>query len=154
MSFIYEKLPALCGDTYHILGDAAYPLRQYLLTPYKDYGNLDASKSKYNKKHAQTRVKIENCFGLLKQRFRQLMRLDFFAVERMCYFVLGCCVLHNLCIDSGDLWDEALNATSTTDEQTTTTQQNNTNETSGESTSENVLKHLGEIKRNRIASSF
>lgn len=63
----------------------------------------------YNLRHCQTRVKIENAFGLLKQRFRQLIRIDFFSVERMCKFVMACCVLHNICIDDGDLWDSEYN---------------------------------------------
>lgn len=66
---------------------------------------MNEKKKRYNKKHCQTRVKIENAFGLLKQRFRQLVRLDFFSVERMCKFVLACCVLHNMCIDQCDEFD-------------------------------------------------
>ncbi|XP_058819310.1 putative nuclease HARBI1 [Topomyia yanbarensis] len=96
-SFISEKLPRICGQQFHILGDAAYPLREFLLVPFKDYGNLSNMQRNYNLKFSQTRVTIENVFGLLKTRFRQLMRLDFHSVERMALFVLACCVLHNLC---------------------------------------------------------
>lgn len=49
-----------------------------------------------------TRVKIENAFGLLKQRFRQLMQLDFITVKRSANFIISCCVLHNLCIMNND----------------------------------------------------
>ena len=34
----------------HILGDAAYPLSRYLLTPYKDNGYLSDAQKKYNYK--------------------------------------------------------------------------------------------------------
>ena len=99
---MHNDFPSMIGQTYHLLGDAAYPVREYLLTPFKNYGTMNAKKELYNKKHCQTRVKIENAFGLLKQRFRQLIRLDFFSVERMCKFVLACCVLHNMCNDQCD----------------------------------------------------
>lgn len=48
------------------------------------------------------RVKIENSFALLKSRFRQLTRLDFRTVKRICKFIVACCTLHNLCIDCDD----------------------------------------------------
>lgn len=53
-----------------------------------------------------TRVKIENAFGLLKQRFRQLMQLDFITVKRSASFIISCCVLHNLCIINNDYLDD------------------------------------------------
>lgn len=51
---------------------------------------------------SKTRVKIENAFGLLKQRFRQLIQLDFITVKRSANFIISCCVLHNLCIINND----------------------------------------------------
>lgn len=143
LSPISNDLPNLCGGKYHILGDAAYPLREYLLTPYRDYGNITSSRRKYNLMHAQTRVRIENSFGLLKQRFRQLTRLDFFEVEKMSKFVVACCVLHNICIDADDLFDEFAD----TPETMITPQVLNNREASRNS----ALMKLGEIKRNNIA---
>lgn len=99
LSFIGKDLPNLCAPKYHLLGDSAYPLREYILTPFRDYGNLTASEKNYNLKFCQTRVKIENAFGVLKCRFRQLMRLDFNNVENMAKFIIATCVLHNICIE-------------------------------------------------------
>jgi len=90
------------SENYHLLGDAAYPLKKYLLTPYRDYGNLTAAQQNYNHKLSTTRVKIENTFALLKQRFRQLMFLEFITVKRSANFIISCCVLHNLCIMNND----------------------------------------------------
>lgn len=105
LSFIGKELPNVCAPKYYLLGDSAYPLREYLLTPFRDYGNLSEAERLYNTKFCQTRVKIENAFGVLKSRFRQLMRLDFHNVESMAKFVISCCTLHNLCIDRNDFID-------------------------------------------------
>lgn len=103
-SFISKEIPIKCGQRFHILGDAAYPLSTYLITPYRGYEMTEAQRN-FNKKFSATRVLIENSFGLLKGRFRQLIQLDFHTVERASRFILSCCVLHNLCIDNGDLWE-------------------------------------------------
>ncbi|KAH6948869.1 hypothetical protein HPB50_026620 [Hyalomma asiaticum] len=79
-----------------------YPLREYLLTPFRDCGTITPEENEYNLRHSKTRVCIENAFGLLKGRFRQLLYLEFWSVERATLFILACCVLYNLCIDAGD----------------------------------------------------
>jgi len=33
LSFISNMLPDICRNEWHILGDAAYPLKKYLITP-------------------------------------------------------------------------------------------------------------------------
>lgn len=76
-----------------------------MLTPFRDYGNLSLDQKRYNKSLSATRVCIENAFGLLKGQFRQLVRLDFWHVEKNSKFILGCCVLHNICIDAGDIFE-------------------------------------------------
>ncbi|XP_063223145.1 putative nuclease HARBI1 [Bacillus rossius redtenbacheri] len=105
LSFLSSELPALCESEWHLLGDAAYPLREWLLTPYRDYGNLTEAEKVFNRTHSGCRVTIENTFGILKQRFRQLMRVDVWTVDRATKLVLSCCVLHNLCIRGNDLWN-------------------------------------------------
>lgn len=135
LSPLSDELPGICQGKFHLLGDAAYPLREYLLTPFKDYGNLSYKDRNYNRKHSQTRVKIENSFGLLKQRFRQLTRLDFFHVERMCKFVIACCTLHNMCIDQNDILDEE-------------------EEVDDPPTTDETRSQEGEVKRNEIAEDL
>ncbi|XP_036142733.1 uncharacterized protein LOC105834971 [Monomorium pharaonis] len=50
----------------HLLGDKIYPIKDWLLPPFEDYGNVTRMQIKYNKIHSKTRIKIENSFGLLK----------------------------------------------------------------------------------------
>lgn len=49
-----------------------------------------------------TRVLIENSFGLLKSRFRQLLQVDIHNVNKITKLIISCCVFHNTCIDMED----------------------------------------------------
>ncbi|XP_049516968.1 uncharacterized protein LOC125942745 [Dermacentor silvarum] len=104
LSSLSKKLPKLCdNNAYHLLGDAAYPLRPYLLTPFRDYGALSKAHIDFNKKFSATRVLIENSFSNLKKRFRRLIYLELRTVEWLNKFIIASCILHNLCIECGDL---------------------------------------------------
>ena len=69
MSQAVGKLP----DGYYILGDAAYPLSDHLLTPYPGQG-LSPEKDSFNFYLSQLRVKVEQSFGILVQRWGILWR--------------------------------------------------------------------------------
>lgn len=69
LSFISNELPNICQNNFHILGDNAYPLREYLLSPYKDFGALTRAQRTYYYKLSAMRVLIENTFGILKADF-------------------------------------------------------------------------------------
>ncbi|XP_046803854.1 putative nuclease HARBI1 [Lucilia cuprina] len=140
LSFIGKELQNLCAPNYHLLGDSAYPLREYLLTPFRDYGNLSDSEKNYNLKFCQSRVKIENAFGVLKSRFRQLMRLDFHNVETMAQFVIATCVLRNICIEKNDLFNEEL----------TINEIHINSEHNDDDRRDRLLTQMGQTKRNEI----
>ncbi|XP_050056248.1 putative nuclease HARBI1 [Aphis gossypii] len=103
LSGVLDWLPRLCNEKYYLLGDGAYPLRQWLITPYRNIGHFTESQKHFNKKFSATRVKIENTFGLLKGRFRQLTQIDMHEVNKITKFIICCCVMHNLCIYNDDL---------------------------------------------------
>nr|CAI5853245.1 unnamed protein product [Callosobruchus analis] len=107
LSCISREIPEICGKIiYHLLEDSAYCVREYLVTPYRDYGLLTDQQKKSNRIFSATRVLIENAFGLLKGRWRQLLQLEFHEVDKITKFIMACCVLHNICIDNIDLWDD------------------------------------------------
>lgn len=60
----------------HMLDDAAYPLKTWIMTPYKDNGQLTEQQRTYNYLHSSTRMVIEQAFALLKGRFRRLKYVD------------------------------------------------------------------------------
>jgi hypothetical protein len=86
-----------------ILGDSAYPLCSWLLTPYKDYGNMTPEQRKFNKKHSSARMVIEGSFGRLKGRWRRLFKDLEITLPKLPPVIMACIVLHNLCASQGDL---------------------------------------------------
>ena len=54
-------------ETYHILGDSAYPLSNHVMTPYRVRSNMSLAEKKFNTNLASKRSVIERAFGLLGQ---------------------------------------------------------------------------------------
>lgn len=144
-----EELPYWCQDKYHLLGDGGYPLREYLLTPY-DGNATDCAKPSemvFNKRHDKTRTKIADTFRLLRQRFKQLHFLEFVTANKMRRFIMACCVLHNLCVQAGDVeldfecLDTDSGVVSTCSELDTEAEEEDERE-------------LGSLKRDKLALSF
>lgn len=104
-SDLWDNGPQLCGDK-HIIADSAYPLQEWLLTPFRRVGLLTREQTNYNIALSSTRVAIERAFGLLKGRFKRLQHINVAGLEHTCNIIMSCCVLHNLCIRQGDMLPE------------------------------------------------
>lgn len=94
---LFATLQGKCGD-YFILGDSGYPCLRHCLTPFKDRGDLSRRQRNYNYLLSKNRYVIEHCFGLLKQKFRQLYHLKLRKIEFCVHFIRASAVLHNLAI--------------------------------------------------------
>ncbi|XP_044755625.1 putative nuclease HARBI1 isoform X2 [Coccinella septempunctata] len=91
------------GNTqFYLLGDSGYPLRPWLLTPLEDDPLPGSAEERYNQKHRSTRSIIERCNGLLKMRFRCLLkhRVLHYEPRVASKIINACAVLHNMCIES------------------------------------------------------
>lgn len=88
-----------------LLGDSGFPLLGWLVTPFRDHGNLTRQQKLFNKTHSRCREVIERAFGMLKNRFRRLYMFEMLDLTLSVNNVLAACVLHNICIseDDGDL---------------------------------------------------
>ena len=110
-----EELANLCyiedrrlDETFHIIGDSAYPLSNYLITPYRvRKQNMTIQQKKFNTHLASKRAVIERAFGLLRLRFPRLMKLKVNTLEKCIKCIVAACVLHNWCImeDDGEFDD-------------------------------------------------
>ena len=84
-----------------IIGDAAYQNYPWLIKPFPGR-NLNAHKTNFNFVHSSTRMIIEQSFGLLKARWRILLKRQDTQFENMHYVISVCFILHNICLNNND----------------------------------------------------
>ncbi|KAI0512095.1 hypothetical protein KFK09_012731 [Dendrobium nobile] len=86
----------------YIIGDAAFPLLHWLLTPYQGK-DLCASMIEFNKRHSATRIVAQRALARFKDMWRivqgEMWRPDKHKLPRI---ILVCCILHNIVIDQED----------------------------------------------------
>lgn len=82
----------------HLLGDSAFELTPYMITPYRNNGNLNAVQRNFNLLHSATRIIVENSYALLRGRFRCLQYLHRYDPEIVPSVIVASCCLHNVCI--------------------------------------------------------
>lgn len=81
------------------IGDSGYPLQPYLLNPFRNPAN--DSEIRFNNALASTRNLVERCIGLLKMRFRCILkeRSARYSPVFVCKMIKACAVLHNMCVN-------------------------------------------------------
>ena len=96
-----DKIP----NGYFILGDSAFPIMEWLITPFRDCGNLNQQQTSFNHVHNKCRLVIKRAFGILTCRLRRLFSFDSCNMHMLVNYVLSACVLHNLCVLESDVFD-------------------------------------------------
>lgn len=78
---------------------SGYPTRPWLLTPIVNPQNV--GQQRYNERLCSIRSIIERCNGVLKNRFRCLLRYRtlHYHPTTAGKIVNACCILHNLCLE-------------------------------------------------------
>lgn len=125
----------------HLVGDAAYGIHPQIMIPFKDNGHLTDKQKNFNFCLSSARISIERAFGVWKTRWRSIFDcLPMVTLEKIPEYLVGTCVLHNICILKGDIidFDEA------EQQQQHLPYENPTNE----------RMECGKIKRNRIMNNL
>lgn len=95
----------------YLLGDKAYTLTKYMMTPYKSPAAERADNKRFNRCLSNIRVDIEHAFGILKGRWYSLNSLRVRLTTQRRYefairWIMACVILHNLTIAAQDEWDD------------------------------------------------
>ena len=78
------------------IADSAFPRCAWLLKMFNE-NTQDPKQRYYNKKLCSARVVSENCYGMLKGRFRIIYKRCECKLHNCKYIVMVCAMLHNLC---------------------------------------------------------
>ncbi|XP_056017405.1 putative nuclease HARBI1 [Ostrea edulis] len=82
-----------------LLGDSAYALKKYMMTP-KLNPSIAAEQS-FNAAHSRTRVVVERALGVCKSRFRCIHKSGgvlLFTPAKSVQIIMACLKLHNMCV--------------------------------------------------------
>ncbi|XP_062516381.1 uncharacterized protein LOC134191776 [Corticium candelabrum] len=95
-----------CTIPVFLVGDSAYPLKNWLLKPFPHNDHLTDEKKNFNYRISKARIVVENAFGRLKARWRRLMKKNDMQIRHVQHVIAACCVLHNVCEIHGDSFDD------------------------------------------------
>jgi hypothetical protein len=87
----------------NFIGDSGYPIAPWLMTPVAGYTGPNTPEDKYNRCLTQARSSIERCIGVLKSRWRCLLkhRVLHYMPDKASKIVNACAILHNMCVEDG-----------------------------------------------------
>lgn len=85
----------------YVSGDSAFPLRPCMMTPILN-ALPGSPEENYTKMQCRVRNCIERCFGVLKTRWRCLLkhRVLHYTPEMALRITNACAVLHNIAVDA------------------------------------------------------
>ena len=76
------------------------------MKPYVRNTCLATAQRSYNYRLCRARIVVENAFGRLKARWRQLLKPNDMLTVNVPNLVTACCVLHNICEIHGEAFDD------------------------------------------------
>lgn len=87
----------------YILADSAYSLQEHVMVPYRRDGPRTREERYYNRILSAIRQTVERAIGLLKMGWRILYdRIPLQRIREIPFYILSCCILHNICLLSED----------------------------------------------------
>eukprot|EP00794_Sanderia_malayensis_P008465 gene8465-9372_t len=102
------RLNSMVSIAPYLVGDAAYPLSDWLIKQFPYEKNMQYRPKMFNLALSQARVSIERAFGMLKGRWRILLGKLQLEPSFAADVVTTCTVLHNICQKRGEQLNETL----------------------------------------------
>lgn len=98
---LLKYLHSIGQTSYFLLGDSGYGLKPWLMTPLLE-PQANSPEARYNEWFCNSRSIIEHCNGVLKMRFRCLLkhRVLHYSPEKAGSIINACVILHNICISN------------------------------------------------------
>ncbi|RVE45300.1 hypothetical protein evm_010072 [Chilo suppressalis] len=86
------------GEVVCLLGDSGYAQREFMMTPIVNAAAGSAEQF-YTERHCSARNRVERTIGLLKARWRCLLKhtVLHYKPDMVSKIINACCVLHNMC---------------------------------------------------------
>lgn len=91
---------SILREPYVLVGDAAYPLCSWLVTPFPT--EPTAREAVFNRRHSSARMAVERAFGKLKAQWSLLYKNSSYGPASTVYMCTAACILHNITIDVDD----------------------------------------------------
>ena len=82
------------------------PLLPWLMKPYPNGAIPNRCQRRYNKTLSSAKATVERAFGILKARWRILLKRLDHRFENIREVILSCCILHNFCQEAGEEFDD------------------------------------------------
>lgn len=103
---VQENYEEMFPNHTFLIGDSAYPASQWIVPSFRSHELVSEHHERFNKMHSNTRIVVENAFGLLKNRFRRLLHFtEQTDLNNVTNIVVSACILHNVCILMDDIND-------------------------------------------------
>ncbi|XP_034253687.1 putative nuclease HARBI1 [Thrips palmi] len=106
---LHDEENELLAPDQHIIGDKAYTLTDFVMTPFRNRGNLTPEQRAFNYALCRSRARIEHCFGKAFMQWRRMKMLHVLNHEIAIDHITACFVLHNFMILNGEQlidWDD------------------------------------------------
>lgn len=118
-----------------IVGDSAYKTTSTVITPFRSSSTTRTANERnaFNQRLSKYRVRIENCFAFLKERFPSLKELKINVGNDenhrfACQWIYVCCILHNIIRTINTSDEELIEDSSSENESVYSEDENDANE--------------------------
>lgn len=107
---VYQNPENFFSADEYIMADSAYPLKHWLITPYKGRAANDVENVLFNTMFSKFRIRVEHVMGLLKNRWTSLrgLRCSLSSVDMLqpaIEWIVSVMILHNVMINCNDDWE-------------------------------------------------